>query len=107
MESVSLGMITEDGFSPKLYVPFHPAGYEVPFIPKGCCRGKCSRVRGTAVADMLSSTEQSSTIAVLCMKYRVRTLVFLIVMSSKIYFAPAGTYRGRGRMVVGVRDINV
>lgn len=39
-------MISDDGFSRNLYVPLHRAGHEIPFIPKGCCRVKCSRVRG-------------------------------------------------------------
>lgn len=69
--------------------------------------GKLSRVRGTAVAYMLSSTKKSFRIEVIFMKDRVRTLVYLIDLSSKIYFTPASTYLGREILVVGVRDNNV
>ena len=45
-ESVSLGVIPEDGLSQTCYVTFHPTGQDVRLIPKGPCKGKCSRVHG-------------------------------------------------------------
>lgn len=45
-ESISLGVISEDSFSLKLYCPFHPSGHKVLSIPKRYCRGKRSKVCG-------------------------------------------------------------